>query len=119
MFITTPTNFPPTFCIFFITLSKLSFLVSLCAVTITVASATLDKITESVTNSHGVPSITIKSHTCFKSSNNFVICGETNNSDGFGGIFPAGINNKFSISVFCKYIEISVSSGLSISISDK
>ena len=100
LLITTPANFPPTFCIFLITLSKFSFFVSLCAVTIIVLSAILDRITESVTNSHGVPSIIIKSQTSFKSFNNFIICSETNNSEGFGGMLPAGINNKFSTSVF-------------------
>ena len=69
---------------------------------ITVESTILDNITESVTNSHGVPSIMIMSHACFKSSSNLFICGDTNNSDGFGGMFPAVIINKFSISVFCK-----------------
>ena len=84
---------------FLTTLSKASFLVILCAVTITVESAILDNITESVTNSLGVPSIIIISHELFKASNNPIIWADTKSSDGFGGTFPAVITNKFSTSV--------------------
>ena len=103
----------------FITFSKLSFLVSLYAVTINVESVILANITESVTSSHGVPSIIIKSYFSFNFSSKNCICGATNNSDGFGGILPAVITCKFSISVFCTYFEISIFSLFSISISAK
>ena len=99
LFNTTPAKFPPTFCMFFITLSSASLFVILYAVTITVESTILDNIIESVTSSHGVPSIIIISHTFFNSSNKFIICVDTSNSDGFGGIFPADNTYKFSTSV--------------------
>ena len=104
---------------FAITLAKLSFFVSFTADTITVESTILDNITESVTNSHGVPSIIIISHTSFSSSNKWFICGDINNSDGFGGIFPAGITNKLLIGVVCIYSVISFSSPSSKSIPDR
>ena len=46
-----------------------------------------------------VPNIPCSFSNFSNCSNKFTICGAINNSDGFGGIFPAEIKYKLSISV--------------------
>lgn len=99
LFNTTPANFPFTFFIAFMVFSKDTFLVNLCATTRMVESTILDKITASVTMSQGVLSIITISNTFFNFSINSSVLVESNNSEGFGGILPAGIKYKFGICV--------------------
>jgi hypothetical protein len=59
-------------------------------------------ITASVTNIQGVESNNTTSNVLFNSSNPCSILSVDNNSDGFGGTFPAGIIHKFFTSVLIK-----------------
>ncbi len=104
-----PEIFPPTFFMLLIIPFKFSFLVFLLSTTIIVESTNLDITIESVTIDDGGPSTITKSHIDDNSSNNDFIESESNSSDGFGGIEPAGNRNKFSIFVSCKYFDMYLS----------